>query len=353
MGVVSVFVYSDVGSAAGGLSLQMGTDGVNWDRTKDITIRGGVSNVHTLTIVARYFRVVYTNGSSAQSEFRMQTIFHTSKPRDLSTSTLQVMEDSEDVQLIRQINEPDLDRAAGLVFYEDVVHKFGDNDDVGSTAEDVWSVGGVYPGWLLAASAVRIKAGGSGDDAAAGTGCQKVLVSGLDENWDEASEELTTAGASASSPSTTTFIRVNRVYCTDVGAYTGNNAADINIETTGGVQVAAIEIGFGQSQMSMYTCPNQRTCYMTEVSIQVETTNTAEVDIWRRENADDATTPFTSKRLVHRANDLNGIEVEPLRSYVMFPAKTDIWASAAKKTGGGNSEVAVNYDLIVVHDEGT
>jgi hypothetical protein len=75
---IGILVHSDVGSAVDGLSLQWSTDGVNWDHKHYFTVYGNTDNApyFQVGIAARYFRVVYTNGSQNQSEFRLQTILH-------------------------------------------------------------------------------------------------------------------------------------------------------------------------------------------------------------------------------------------------------------------------------------
>lgn len=70
----SVVVYSNVSSATNGLSLQFSTDGVNWDHTHVHTVIGGTEFLISTTLQTPYYRVVYTNGSSAQGVFRLMTI---------------------------------------------------------------------------------------------------------------------------------------------------------------------------------------------------------------------------------------------------------------------------------------
>jgi len=76
---ITIFIYSEVSSADNGISLEFSSDGVNWDEKNKYTLYGGESFKTTLKVTARYFRVVYDNGSSAQTDFRLQTIYHRSK----------------------------------------------------------------------------------------------------------------------------------------------------------------------------------------------------------------------------------------------------------------------------------
>lgn len=73
---LSVIAYSNVSSAAGGLSIEGSTDGTNWDHTHTHTVTGGAEFIIGLPIQTKYVRIVYTNGGSAQGVFRLQTILH-------------------------------------------------------------------------------------------------------------------------------------------------------------------------------------------------------------------------------------------------------------------------------------
>ena len=240
-----------------------------------------------------------------------------------------------------------LDEALGLATGRIPVDKFGRNADVAAaTEEDIWAAGGLY-NWLTSASAVRIKAGGNAADTSDGNGARKVLVFGLDENWALANEELTLAGASASSATTTTFSRVFRAYVSETGTYTGNNTGDVDIETTGGTLVARIGAGIGQSQLALYTVPAGYNAYIRQFTATVDGSKASSVSLWRRQSADTVSAPFTAKRLVHVFAELSGNAVEDFKSYRgPFPAMTDIWVSAVGATGG--NAVSASFDLVLV-----
>ena len=83
--IVFVSVYSDVASATDGLSLQQSSNGTNWNHSDDYTIAAGASKNYSINPHGQYFRVVYTNGGSAQSSFRLQTILKGINCKDSST----------------------------------------------------------------------------------------------------------------------------------------------------------------------------------------------------------------------------------------------------------------------------
>jgi hypothetical protein len=232
---------------------------------------------------------------------------------------------------------------------------FGYNPDIGaSTTEDINFSGALN--FLQAVSAVRIKVGGNAADDTAGAGAQTVLVDGLDSAFLEVSETLTTAGASASSPTTQTFIRVNKATVVNVGTYgagaastAGANTGNIEIETTGGTLLMTIEAGVGSSENSLYTVPAAKSAHLVRLSITPDSAKAADIRLWKRLNADDVSTPFGAKNIVRRYPGLlNPIEREA-DAHIIFSAKTDIWLTATTGSGG-SARASTVYDLILVDD---
>ena len=75
-GGISVAVYSDVASATDGLSIEQSVDGSNWDHCDTFTIPADTSKNFTIQRIARYFRMVYTNGTTIQAAFRLSVIYN-------------------------------------------------------------------------------------------------------------------------------------------------------------------------------------------------------------------------------------------------------------------------------------
>ena len=73
---ISVLVTSNVASAANGLSFQFSSNGTNWDFVRNFTLQAGVTRVFTLSPSGEFFRIVFTNGGTAQTTFRMETRYH-------------------------------------------------------------------------------------------------------------------------------------------------------------------------------------------------------------------------------------------------------------------------------------
>ena len=75
---LTIQAYSNVASSTGGWKLQWSTDGVNMDKEESLTLSAGAGRALAINVRSRYFRVVYTNGGSAQSSFRLGTIYRPS-----------------------------------------------------------------------------------------------------------------------------------------------------------------------------------------------------------------------------------------------------------------------------------
>lgn len=73
--LITVTVISDVASATDGLSIQQSSNGTNWDSTDTYTIAAATGKSFSVPRQARFFRLVYTNGATIQTSFRLQVIF--------------------------------------------------------------------------------------------------------------------------------------------------------------------------------------------------------------------------------------------------------------------------------------
>ena len=74
-GIGQVTVYSDQDSAEDGLIVEQSTDGVNFDNDDVYSIVGGIGKNFSINLHANYLRIRYTNGTVAQTAFRL-TLFY-------------------------------------------------------------------------------------------------------------------------------------------------------------------------------------------------------------------------------------------------------------------------------------
>ena len=138
----------------------------------------------------------------------------------------------------------------GLVTNFSATGIFGYNPDISSTFETISSVGGIYSYPTASSTAVATSSNTVSDNN--GT----VLVSGLDSNFDLASETITIGG----SASTTSFIRVFSARM--VTANTGDaNVGNITI-TVDSKTVAYIPATYGSSLSANYCIPRNYKGYI-------------------------------------------------------------------------------------------
>ena len=231
------------------------------------------------------------------------------------------------------------------------VIKFGNNDDIDGSMESVWDAGGLYP-WSSFASAgtVVLSSDSTEDDedkggGVEGTGAHKVLIEGLDSEYNLVTDTLITNGTSTRT-STVEFLRVFRAYVSEAGT-TGTNEGTLTI-TKGGVTVAQIKTagsptatGLGQTFMSVYTVPAGYTGYIYQFNAS---TAKADGDVFLMQREEDAT--WRSRDIIH--TNQNSVE----RTY-KFPLKlnekTDIDIRALSPSN--NMKCAVTFCILLVKND--
>ena len=195
---------------------------------------------------------------------------------------------------------------------------------------------------------VRIKAGGDAADTAAGAGAQKVMLRGIASTLALVEEEITTAGASASSATTASFWRILRTWVSEAGAYAGANTAAVTIENSDGSQDRiTIPAGLGESQQGSYSIPTGKTGYLLSAFIHVDSAKDADFALFQRAGLNDFTTPFEAKRVKGYWNGvLGGLTYTPETPGEPIEALTDIWFEA--QGSGAITEVSVDFTILLI-----
>ena len=214
------------------------------------------------------------------------------------------------------------------------LYKFGYNPALVNSYETIWDGSNVYT--YPSSAAVLALTSTSDSDAA-----KTVRVIGLDQDWVEREETVT---LHASTPSTvavnttTTFIRVYRMYNNGSSSYVGDIQAKI-----GATVHAQITAGNGQTLMAVYTVPAGKTLYLTRGSIS--------------HGSDDKTAFLTGKLLVRsfggvfrtqNIQNLNNIFLDfdwevPLK----ISAKSDIECRAVCSKNQANA-VSATFEGILI-----
>jgi hypothetical protein len=101
---ISVSVFANVASATNGLSMQQSSDGTNWDITDTFTVPAATGKTYSVPRVAKFARVVYTNGAVAQASFRLQTITSIEAPNSSSVKPQDARSNEND--FVEVVNAP-------------------------------------------------------------------------------------------------------------------------------------------------------------------------------------------------------------------------------------------------------
>lgn len=213
--------------------------------------------------------------------------------------------------------------------------KFGSNHSL-VAAERVVQVGGAAAPYFPTAAVNVEVISGAAADASGGAGAQQVTIFGINENYDEDSEILTTNGQSASAASAKKYHRIHRVYVSRCGTYRGSNTGALTLRAAGaGSTFLTVDAGHGQSQTTVYTVARKKKLLIYEVSLAPDSVQPVDAFFWQAPAMNDVVTPFGgAKRMI---NDYTGLErqhFDQLAIPMVFDALTDLWFTAQGNGGG-------------------
>ena len=238
----------------------------------------------------------------------------------------------------------------GLVDKFSLIHKFGRNETVPNGSWAFVSLLG-HTGWpLTAATTVRVKAGNAADDTA-GAGAQSITVQGIDSNLDEITEDITTAGASASSATTASFWRVHRAWVKVTGTYGAANTGDVVIENSaGGTDLIKIAAAEGQTQFCGFTIPNTFKGYLNHLIIHADSVNNTRnfnIRLFTREKFNTTSAPnMLPPRIKLFFDGVAGtVDYRPPGPGIVIDELSDVWVEAYGD--GTTGEVSASMEIIL------
>ena len=248
------------------------------------------------------------------------------------------------------------DVAQGKVAGHSIVHKFGQNNSIGTTFTPVTRLGVYKTPQAAAATTLRIKAGGNANDTAAGSGAREITLVGLNQLGVETTETLATNGASASSATTTTFMRLYRAYVSKSGTYAtalaGSHSDDIVIENGAGgtdwADINATDFPKSQTEIGAYTIPDGYTGYLLGAFGFSDASKTTELIFFKREGILDSSAPYEAMRVVFEER-LEGGEftVDP-KAPILLGTGCDCGFLA--KVNTGSAEVEVDFEILLIQN---
>ena len=195
-------------------------------------------------------------------------------------------------------------------------------------------------------------------DAQNGVGARKITIVGLDANWNEVTQEISTHATDGTTavPLTTDLVRIYRWYVSESGTYAtqlaGSHNGILTIQESGGgdiwSQIIVTPFPIGQSQIGVYTVPAGKSAYLLSKNVFTDTSKTADIYFYQRPLADDVTTPYTgTMRLIEREVGVaGGYQLMTHAPKGPFVGPCDIGFMG--KVSVGTAEVSVEFELLIV-----
>jgi len=339
---IIVSVSTDVD---GSYSVQYSPDGTNIDSTLTRYYQTNQINPpHRFTNTRKYFRVVYTNNGTAQSYFRLQVTYGHRHP--LNAPIDGTLSQDYDATAVRP-TDYHYEVGLGLRQGHRTFNKFGYNLDVDTGEEVVSAFGGTYTPPTTATTLTIVSSDTADDGDPAGTGAQRIQITGLDANRKTQTETVTLNGTT-NVVTTSTWLGINRAAVALAGSAQENVGTITVTATTGGAVLAQIPAREGTTQQCIYHTQLQSSALADWLWVNVNkiapgTTPT----VTMRGQVYNPTS--NSKYEVFRANiDTaveNTISVTPSQPFMLSPGDV-FWLTAQSDTI--NTIVTARFSLIEV-----
>ncbi len=223
-------------------------------------------------------------------------------------------------------------------------HKFGHNPTVGLTFEDIWSVGGNFS-YLTSPETMEIDST-SAADASAGTGAQKIKIFGLDGGYKDINEEVTMNGTS-NVTTTNSYLRITRMFITDVGS--GDvNAGDIQATaTTSSTIQGEIETDLGQSSMALATIPDGFYAILAGIRTAATGLDTATIDFQEREEG-------KGWRVLNRDNiptaTISDSHLMRFQAPILISPRSDLKIRGMKASAVGTTNIEASFSYYLIDE---
>jgi len=367
--VIIIGINTDEDSATDGLAIQWSHDGTHSCDTDVFTISANKGKVFTFSPARRYMRVVYTNGGTDQTSFHMQTIFKKGGFKGSSHRIQDHIVAEDDAELMKAVltgetpggtfvnvqttaagnlkvgvEEMELESqtpfllrvAKGEIAGHSIVSKFGQNDDLDTSYQDVWDGTGTYNYPADGTAPItNVESTDDDDDT-------DLEIQGLDINGDLVIQTVTLTGSTLVTLPTPLWrvFRMKNVGAVDyVGIITAENAGN-------SITYAIIEVGNNQTLMALYTIPNGKTGYLLQGTNSIVGTNRT-YTINGRLTMRQYGGVFQLKKTFGLSADGTSYMVLPHPLPGRIPGKTDIRVSVVSSATGG---VNTTFEILLIDD---
>lgn len=217
-------------------------------------------------------------------------------------------------------------------------NKFGYNNDVGTSQEEIWNVGGVES-YLSSAETMNIVSTSTDDDGdPTGTGAHTLIIFGLDDDYLPVQETVTLNGTSNVLTSTA-FLRVLRMIVTAAGS-TGSNVGTITCTASSSSSVhAQINPTDNQTLKINFSIPADKHGLITHAELGCAKNDDCEIRFKVRQFGE----VFQTKRLLNfYQQTVSFSNIIP----ILLQPKCDVTITALSSAGGVKVSANIDYYLI-------
>jgi len=274
---VGVMLKTDNG---GMLYFDFSNDGTNWDSTFPVAgfqVVANIAEFHTAVKLGRYFRVRLVNDTGAQSYLRLSTYYGLNFIPSVAPLNQPYNLDA-DATIVK--SPPFwLDTNRGLTNGITFINKFGKNDDA-SAGDTIEIAHGTY-NYPATAETVDVYSSSTDDDGdPEGVGAFTVELSGIDENYDIATETVTLNGTTHV-PTVNKYWHINTARVVTAATVSGAiGLITLESNAAGTPHMVSIAIGTNRTQTANYMIPRNYTGYFNLPQITfINTNNNAQSEI--------------------------------------------------------------------------
>ena len=312
-------------------------------------------------IVEKYFRIKIVNDAVEAADFAVQVQYSNNADIVLGHQVNEILPKNSEAQLVRPSNDFALDTSRVHIKGQSAEFIFGENN---ALANGTWA--GVTTAeadfhWPTAAAKIKVKSTDAADTSA-GLGLQSVEIHGIDSTGAEIEEVLALSGVTPVE-SVNSYFRVTLMHNETVGTYGGSHQGDIEFRVTNatfangallgimkGIEGAVdsdVFYGFGEAQLGFTTIPLGKVGYLRSLEVIPNASKPIDVAFYEREDILDVTTPFSPRRVLWSAQEIEAPVEKIFHSHIKIKALADIFFLA--EGNGAASGVAVSLDYYLVN----
>lgn len=228
---------------------------------------------------------------------------------------------------------------------------FGYSKSVGTTRVGISP--GAFPVTFPAAATKLQCTSANANDTAAGTGARKILITGLNSEYEEITEEVALTGQTAKD-TVAEFLRVNGIVVVEAGSG-GVNAGNIWLSVDGATlssgvpsndadKVGIIAAGDNKSAMAWATVPKGCNAQIKRATVSVAPEKSVDIEFFYRD---------TTTGLLLKAGEIElSNTAQESQFYRTYPEKTDIVVTGKASLASSGASVYYSYLLYKVADNG-